>query len=75
MYHIEYGEAIYRGSHIIKDVKSFKSFVNVVEQVVKDKTVMLVERDGWVLYYWEDGWIEETLNDREKRILGDEIWK
>jgi hypothetical protein len=70
-YKVEYGKPIYRGNHRCTKSKVFNNFNEVVNQVTTSP-VMLVERVGnkpELLYYWEEGWISDSMTKEEKRIV------
>ncbi len=77
LYKIEYGEMIYRGNHNTFGSKVFRSFGKVTAEVERMKhrfkgVPMLVERIGEepdLLYYWEEGWFEQSLTLKETAIL------
>jgi hypothetical protein len=68
---VEYGKPIYRGNHHCTKSKVFSNFNEVVKQVMTSP-VMLVERVGnkpELLYYWEEGWISDSLTKQEKKAV------
>jgi hypothetical protein len=70
-YKVEYGKPIYRGNHCCTKSKVFSNFNEVVKQIMTSP-VMLVEHVGnklEILYYWEEGWISDSLTKQEKKIV------
>jgi hypothetical protein len=71
-YKVEYGRPVYRGNYCRTKSRVYDKFKEVVLQVLKNPKVMLVERIGnrpEILFYWEEGWISDSMTKEEKRIV------
>ena len=71
-YKVEYGRPIYRGNHYCTKSQVYDKFKESVLQVLKNPKVMLIERIGnnpAMLFYWEEGWILDSMTKEEKKIV------